>query len=280
MTAALDARIGLAHAIVREAAQTARARFGALDLVIRSKGPNDLVTAADFEIEKALRHAIAAAFPDDRICGEELGGAAVAHGFAWLIDPVDGTVNFAREIGYFCVSVALLADGAPVAAWICDPLRDELFWADPTGHAFLGDRRLHAATARQLGETVVGVGFSHRHDDGVAAATIAALTAAGADWRRLGAGALCLSHVAAGRLDAYVEPHMNPWDAVGGLYIARCAGATVLDYWTNGGLAHGAPVFAAAAGIAHELLACLPAPFSGAPLHLDNDPRSAGLAAT
>jgi myo-inositol-1(or 4)-monophosphatase len=96
----------------------------------------------------------------------------------------------------------------------------------------------------------------------------------------LGAGALCLAHVAAGRLDAYVEPHMNPWDAVGGLYIAACAGAVTLDYLAAGGLRNGAPVFAASPSIATELLGLLPEPFSGTPLHRENDLRSAGEAAT
>ncbi len=280
MSLALDQRMDFAQQAVRQAAGTALARFRAPDLVIRSKGPNDLVTAADFEIEDALRGAIGASFPHDRICGEELGGAASSSGFAWLIDPIDGTVNFAHGIGYFCVSVALLLDGSPVAAWIVDPLRNELFWADPTGRAFLGDAPIRCAASSKLNDAIVGLGFSHRHDDGIAAAIIDSLTTASADYRRLGAGALCLAHVAAGRLDAYIEPHMNPWDAVGGLYVAACAGATVLDYSGNGGLTHGAAVFAAAPGIAFELLALLPAPFSSAPLHLDNDSRSAGFAAT
>jgi len=280
MTAALRQRAAFARDLVRQAAETARAHFGAADLVVHDKGPNDLVTAADFAIEEDIRGAIGEAFPHDGICGEELGGAAAPVGFTWLIDPIDGTVNYARGIGYFCVSIALLRDGMPVGGWICDPLRDELFHADETGKAFLGDRPIRCAATGALTSAVVGLGFSGRHDEGVAADVVAALTHAHADYRRLGAGALCLAHVAAGRLDAYVEPHMNPWDAVGGLYIAACAGAGTLDYVAAGGLARGAPVFAAAPEIALELLAELPAPFSGAPLHLDNDSRSAGFAAT
>jgi myo-inositol-1(or 4)-monophosphatase len=280
MNAALKTRVAFAHDLIRQAADAARAHFGAADLIVHDKGPNDLVTAADFAIEEDMRRSIGAAFPQDGICGEEFGGAAAGSGFVWLIDPIDGTVNYARGIGYFCNSIALVSDGRPVAAWIFDPLRDELFWADGDGNAFLGDRRLRCAATASLTSAVIGLGFSDRHDRTLAATIVGALTDAGTDYRRLGAGALCLAHVAAGRLDAYVEPHMNPWDGVGGLYIAACAGAGTLDYVAAGGLAKGAPVFAAAPDIALELLAQLPAPFSGAPLHLDNDSRSAGLAAT
>jgi len=223
------------------------------------------VTEADFAIERMVRSSIGSAFPDDLFIGEEFGGESSATGFTWLIDPVDGTVNFARGIGYFCVSLALLEAGRPVAAWILDPAQDELFWAGPDGRAYLGTRPIRCASQNALGETVIALGFSGRHDQNLASTVVGGLLSAGAEFRRLGAGALCLAHVAAGRLDAYLEPHMSPWDAIGGLYVAACAGATTQDYFAAGGLAHGAPVFAAAPVIAERLLDLLPAPFSGTP---------------
>jgi myo-inositol-1(or 4)-monophosphatase len=205
------------------------------------------------------------AFPEDRFVGEEYGGTAAATGYTWLIDPIDGTVNFARKLSYFCVSLALLQDLRPVAAWILDPVLGELFWADPAGRAWLGERQLRCTQQADFHEAVIALGFSPRHDQSLGGIIVGRLFQAGAEHRRLGAGALCLAHVAAGRLDAYCEPHMSPWDAVGGLYIAACAGAATLDYVGVGGLQAGAPVFAAAPALSDRLLALLPAPFSGRP---------------
>jgi myo-inositol-1(or 4)-monophosphatase len=280
MSHMLQARVAVGRAIVEEAGRSALVYFNATELSIESKGPGDLVTEADFAIERAARAAITSEFPDDQFIGEEFGGEASPDGFTWLIDPVDGTVNFARHLGYFCVSLALLEAGEPVAAWVFDPALDELFWAGPDGQAYLADRPIYCAAQPDFSETVIGLGFSPRHDKSIAAIVTGSILAAGGEFRRLGAGALCLAHVAAGRLDAYAEPHMNPWDAVGGLYIARCAGAVTLDYLAAGGLEHGAPAFAAAPPIAAKLLGLLPAPFSGTPLHRENELRSAGEAAT
>lgn len=280
MSRDLSRRIETGHGVVEEAGRRALGFFRSAALDIASKGVGDVVTEADLAIERMARHAITTSFLDDAFVGEEFGGKASATGFTWLIDPVDGTVNFARGIGYFCVSLALLKDGRPCAAWILDPVAGELFHADPAGNAFLGDRRLHASCEHRLAESVIGLGFSTRHPPVLFGAIPARLHAAGAEFRRLGAGALCLAHVAAGRLDAYVEPHMNPWDAVGGLYLAACAGATCLDYVGRDGLRRGGAVFAAGPHIAGPLLDLLPEPFSGTPPHLENAERSAGEAAT
>jgi myo-inositol-1(or 4)-monophosphatase len=261
MTAS-EARLTLARDLVARAGAMARAAFGNPDLAIESKGPGDVVSAADFAIERMMRDAVGAAFPDDRFIGEEFGGEAATEGYTWLIDPIDGTVNFARRLGYFCVSLSLLRDLRPIAAWILDPVLDELFWAGPDGQARLGDTPIACADEADLHEAVIGLGYTRRHESELGGIIVGRLFAAGAEHRRLGAGALCLAHVAAGRLDAYCEPHMNPWDAVGGLYIAACAGAATGDYIGAGGLATGAPVFAATPAIADQLQALLPAPFS------------------
>ena len=280
MNPQIEQRMIIGRQIVEAGGQMALGYFRSAGLSVANKSPGDLVTEADLVIERTARDTVAAHFPEDRFIGEEFGGEASQQGFTWLIDPVDGTVNFARGIAYFCVSLALLFEGQPVAAWILDPTLNELFWADPEGGAFLGDRPIRCATQADLGEVVVGLGFSTRHARDLFGDVPNRVVEAGAEFRRLGAGALCLAHVAAGRLDAYVEPHMNPWDAIGGLYIAKCAGARCLDYLAAGGLDHGAPVFAASPAIAERLLDLLPAPFSGTPPHLDNAKRSAGEVAT
>lgn len=269
----LPARVALAHELIAAAGAMIRAALAAPDLAVSSKGPGDVVTETDFAVERLLRQRIAAAFPDDAVIGEELGGAPAASGCTWLIDPVDGTVNFSRRLNYFCVSLALLDEGEPVAALILDPQAGELFSAGPDGVARLNGSPVTAASVSELGDTVAGLGFSTRHRQTLQAEVVGVLTAAGTEHRRLGAGALCLAHVAAGRLDAYLEPHMNPWDAVGGLYLARCAGAVTGVY---ADLVNGGAVYAAAPAISSKLLALLPEPFSGTPLHRENEPRSAG----
>lgn len=276
----IDRRIATANKLVAAAGDIARRAHADDGLEITSKGPGDLVSETDFAIEQMMRDAIGADFPEDGIIGEEFGGTHLASGFTWLIDPIDGTVNFARRLGYFCISLALLEDGQPVAAWILDPLQNELFHAGPDGIARLNGKPIRCATEADFGEAVIGLGFSTRHDPALNGRIVDGLTRAGAEHRRLGAGALCLAHVAAGRLNAYVEPHMNPWDAVGGLYLAACAGAVTGDYVAAGGLANGAPVYAAAPPISPSLLAVLPALISGTPLHRENEPRSAGEVAS
>lgn len=273
-------RLATAETLVIAAGAIARGAYVDDGLEITSKGPGDLVSETDFAIERMVREAIAGQFPQDGIIGEEFGGNALPTGFTWLIDPIDGTVNFARRLGYFCISLALLENGRPIAAWVLDPLRDELFHAGPDGIARLNSAPIRCAPEADFGEVVIGLGFSSRHDSGLQGQIVDGLTKAGAEHRRLGAGALCLAHVAAGRLNAYVEPHMNPWDAIGGLYLAACSGAVTGDYVGIGGLATGGPVYAAAPAISSELLAVLPASISGTPLHRENEPRSAGEVAS
>ncbi len=273
-------RIAVAESLVAAAGETARRAYVDDGLEITSKGPGDLVSETDFAIEQMMRDAIGGEFPEDGIIGEEFGGAHLTSGFTWLIDPIDGTVNFARRLGYFCISLALLEDGLPVAAWVLDPLRNELFHAGPDRIARLNGKPVRCAAEADFGEAVIGLGFSMRHDPALNGSIVDGLTKAGAEHRRLGAGALCLAHVSAGRLNAYVEPHMNPWDAVGGLYLAACSGAVTGDYIAVDGLTLGAPVYAAAPPISSQLLAVLPALISGTPLHRQNEQRSAGEVAT
>ncbi len=266
MNDAIAGRLALGQHLAHEAGRLALAAFRNPALRVDSKGPGDVVSEADLAIEKMVRAAVLDAYPEDGVIGEEFGGAASADGFTWLIDPVDGTVNFARKLSYFCISIALLKDGGPIAAWVLDPVLDELFSADAEGNAFLNGAPMRCASPSDFAEAVVGLGFSPRHQNDLGGIIVARLFEAGAENRRLGAGALSLAHVAAGRLDAYVEPHMNAWDAVGGLYIASCAGAVIIDYVSMDGLRHGAPAYAAAPVISDQLLGLLPAPFSGSPL--------------
>ncbi len=267
MMQAYDRRLALGRAMALDAASFARSRFRDPTLEILEKAPNDIVTEVDTAIETDLRRRIKDAFPGDAVFGEELGldsrGSSVETGWIWLIDPIDGTANFATGLAYYCVSLALISEGQPRAAWICDPEADELF-AATDGKAFDGADCELVVTGRQnLSGAVVGLGFSERHPSSLNGSVVSEMVSAGIEYRRLGSGALSLAHVAAGRLDGYFEPHMNPWDAVGGLYIAACAGAKTLDYVGQDGLRRGAPAFAATAAIAEPLLNLMPPQFEG-----------------
>lgn len=267
MTAEIDERLALAERLLSAATAMALDAYRDPLLRVASKAPGDPVSDADLAIESMIRGALAQAFPADGIIGEEFGAAGLAARFAWLIDPIDGTVNFVRRLGYFCISIALVENGRTIAAWVLDPLNEELFHAGPDGIAVLNGRPIRCSGNASLAEAVIGLGFSTRHDKVLYSSVVERLTRSGAEHRRLGSGALSLAHVAAGRLEAYGEPHMNPWDAVGGLYIAECAGAITIDYLAMDGLLLGAPVFAAAPSLGDQLLAILPEPFSGTPLH-------------
>lgn len=266
--------------LVRRAAGIALTVMHAPQMVLQAKGPGDLVSEADFAIEAMIRTEIAHHFPEDGLIGEEGGGIANANCFTWLVDPIDGTVNYARRLGYFCVSLALLERGEAIAAWILDPTQDELFHAGPDRVMRVNGQIVACSRQSDMREAVFGLGFSSRHTPELVEQTVQAVRLSGAEHRRLGAGALCLAHVAAGRLEGYLEPHMNPWDAVGGLYLAACAGACVGPYLERDGIVGGAPVIALAPALAKTLLARLPAPFSGTPLSSGNEPRSAGMTAS
>jgi len=268
MTRTLDERLAIGTEVVRRAGRMVHAAYRDPALGIAGKGPGDLVSDADLAVERMAAGIIGEAFPDDGFLGEEFGGVA-SRPHSWLIDPIDGTVNFCRKISYFCVSLTLLAETRPIASWILDPEREELFHADPSGRATLNGNPIRVSSVSAPAEAVVGLGFSRRHPPELAATIVDRLARGGMEHRRLGAGALTLAHVAAGRIDAYIEPHMNPWDATGGLLLARSAGAVTIDYVAAGGIRGGAPVYAAAPGVSVALSELLPPPFVGIPLQHD-----------
>lgn len=209
---------------------------GAADLVraarlqplsVRSKSTaTDLVTTADRDSERWLVEQLARHRPADSILAEEGGAhAAGTSGVRWLLDPIDGTVNFVLGLPHYAVSVAAEVNGVAVAGAVCSPTSGELFHARAGGGAFLGPTRLHGPRAVPLQRAVIGTGFGY---DGQLrarqAGVVAALLPRVADIRRLGSASLDLCAVAAGRLDGYFEAGLNPWDYAAGALIAGEAG--------------------------------------------------------
>jgi myo-inositol-1(or 4)-monophosphatase len=241
-------RAKFAQRIAREAGALALRYFRReIDFAAESKGPQDFVTAADHAVEALLRERLQGAFPDDAILGEEGGGELGRN--LWVIDPIDGTLNFVHGVRYWCVSIAFIATGERRIGVVYDPSQDELFWATRGSGAWSDATRLQAAPRDRLDHALVGAGYVPRHPLDEHLALKRRLHEAGAAVKDMGAGALMLAHVAVGRFDAFLEPHMHPWDASAGLLLVEEAGGRIHPYPGPGGLLAGGAVIAAAPGI-------------------------------
>lgn len=190
--------------------------------------PTDMVTEVDHAVEAYLRAELARARPRDAVLGEEAGGRAGSSGVRWVLDPIDGTVNFVLGLPQYAVSIAAEVDGRVVAGCVHNPVTGELFGATLGGGAFLGAQRLAGPRDVPVQRAVVGTGFGYAAEQRARQATVvAALLPRIADIRRLGSAALDLCAVAAGRLDGYFEVGLHPWDWSAGLLIAAEAGCVV-----------------------------------------------------
>jgi len=228
--------------------------------------PTDLVSEADLAAERAIRAVLAARRPDDAVLGEEgatgdgAGSAAEAirsvgaGGHLWVVDPLDGTVNFLQGILAWCVSVAVRDAHGPLAGAVLDPLRGELFSAARDGEARLGDAVLAGSACTDLARAVVGTGFAY--DAGARAEqgeVVARLLPRVGNLRRLGACALDLAWAAAGRLDAFYERGVQEWDVAAGELLCMRAGLVVERLPARDGAAAG--ILAAPAALAGDLRA-------------------------
>ncbi len=198
------------------------------DLTISTKRAGDFVSQADLEAETCLRHLLLGACPTDGWLGEETA-EVVASRRRWIVDPLDGTTNFLRGIPHWAVSVALEVDGARRIGVIHDPVKAETFSARLGGGAFLNDQPLQLAAPPTLSAALFGTGIPFGGMDHIDdhAADIARLMPHCAGVRRMGAAALDLAYVAAGRLDGFWERRLQQWDIAAGLVILREAGATI-----------------------------------------------------
>jgi myo-inositol-1(or 4)-monophosphatase len=201
-------------------------------LQVSVKGPRNFVTAADHRAEAIVREELARARPDYGFLGEE-GGAhpGTDRTHRWIVDPLDGTTNFLHGIPHFAVAIALERNGTVVAGLVYNPANDEMFVAERGKGAFLNDKRMRVAARQRLADAIVGCGLPHhgRGDLALARNEIAATQRAFAGLRRYGAAALDLAWIAAGRLDAYWERDLSPWDLAAGALLVREAGGFVTD---------------------------------------------------
>lgn len=243
----LNTRFLAACAIAREAGDLARSLLERREAgTYELKGHQDPVTEADRAVERLITDRIADAFPGDTCVGEENGGTYSSR--VWVIDPIDGTANFARGVPHFCVSIAFVQDGQPAIGVICNPMVGEVFVARRGGGVTLNGRKVQVSGTTDIGRAMVEVGWSPRRKMEDHLALLQRVTATGAGFRRGGSGALGLAYVAAGRADGYCELHMQPWDVLAGLLMVQEAGGWSNDFLANDGLTRG-----------NAILACTPA---------------------
>lgn len=218
------------------AAGRIHARYFRTNPEIHKKGPIDLVTAADLEVEREFRALVARAWPEHGVLGEEQTEvAASGHRCRWIIDPVDGTTNFAHGLALFCVSIALEVDGRVELGVVYDVTAGELFVAERGAGARLNGRPIHVSSGDRLIDALLCTGFPYsiQERQGSQLEIFAAFLGRARAVRRLGSAALDLCYVAAGRFDAFWEEHLHPWDMAAGALIAEEAGARVSRYDTG-----------------------------------------------
>lgn len=205
-------------------------------LEVDLKGDKDLVTEVDKESERLIVAHLRQRFPDHDMLAEEGDYSANGSAFRWIIDPVDGTTNYAHGFPWFCSSIALEHERELVAAVIYNPIYDELFTATRGGGAYLNGRRLSVSTQTPLKSALLGTGFpydcaSHPANN---FANFIAFQKAARGIRRAGAAALDLACVAAGRLDGFWELKLKPWDVAAGVLLVREAGGMVTTFDGSG----------------------------------------------
>jgi myo-inositol-1(or 4)-monophosphatase len=195
---------------------------------VHNKSEIDLVTEYDLQSERLLVDEIQQAFPEDAIIAEEGGEYKQGAGY-WVLDPLDGTVNFAHGVPIFCVSLAFLENGQPLLGVIFDPMQDQMFHAHQGRGAWLGERRLQVSETTTLNQSLLVTGFPYdirtRSDNNLDHFANLALCTHGV--RRLGSAALDLAYVAAGRFDGYWEMMSYPWDVSAGVLMVAEAGGLV-----------------------------------------------------
>ena len=258
-----DAFLETAVAAARDAGALLRERFGRPHDV-RFKGAVDLVTEADKGAEALIADRLRAAFPDHRLLGEEGARGAedrdqeAASPYGWLVDPLDGTTNYAHGLPHFAVSIALEHAGLPLVGVVYDPIRDELFVAQRGKGATCNGLPIRVSTNDQLVRALLATGFSYdlTQRGAQVAAWRAFLTQVQAI-RQTGSAALNLCYVAAGRLDGYWERPLFPWDMAAGALIVAEAGGRVSDFADGPFRPYGAEVVATNGLLHHALLAIL-----------------------
>src|SRR5713226_7306202 len=199
-------------------------------VTVETKGEYDLVTEADRSSERLVVERLRTHFPSHGIVAEEGGGHESASEFRWYVDPLDGTTNFAHAFPMFNVTLGLERAGELIAGVVYDPLHGEMFTAERGSGAWLNNRRIHVSQAKRLADSLESTGFPSRkrhHNVNIHFYHQMAMASHGV--RRTGSAAIDLAYVASGRLDAFWEFGLNPWDMAAGILLVSEAGGRVSD---------------------------------------------------
>ncbi len=203
--------------------------------VSNKEGVNNLVTEADHASEKAIFEVIRQQFPDHYILSEEAGEMAQDSSYKWIIDPIDGTVNFANGIPICCVSIGIEKDGQMILGAVYNPFMNEFFVAERGQGAFLNDKRIHVSEQSEVMKACLVTGFPYTYLDmpNGPLQVFDRLIRKGIPVRRLGSAAIDLCWVAAGRFDGFYEHKLQAWDSAAGFLMVEEAGGTITDFEGN-----------------------------------------------
>ncbi len=199
------------------------------------EGINNLVTEADHAAEKAIIELIQQSYPDHFILSEETGEIRTSSEYKWIIDPIDGTVNFSNGIPLCCVSIALEKESKMIMGAVYNPLMNELFFAETGSGASLNDKKITVSVKTEVIKSCLVTGFPYTYLDAPYGPlqVFEKLIRQGIPVRRLGSAAIDLCWVAAGRFDGFYEHNLQAWDSAAGALIVQEAGGTVTDFKGN-----------------------------------------------
>jgi len=208
----------------REAGELLRKNFSQ-PLKVNTEEAHDIKLELDVRSQELITNLLLKEFPDHAILGEEGSTENSATEFEWIIDPIDGTVNYFYGIPHFCISIALREKGKIIVGVIYDPMRDELWSATRGGKAYLNGCAIEASSRMELAEAVVSIGMSKTLEEiEIGLSIFKELLHKARKCRMMGSAALDLAYVATGRYDAYIERSVNWWDIAAGVLLVECAG--------------------------------------------------------
>ncbi len=216
----LDAAIDAARA----AGALVRENFGR-PLTVNAEEAHDIKLELDVRSQELITKLLLEKFPGHAILGEEGNEENTTTDFEWVIDPIDGTVNYFYSIPHFCISIALREKGEIIVGVIYDPIREELWHAERGGQAYLNDKPITVSQSTDISRSIVSVGMSKTMAElEIGFSILKDLMMRARKCRLMGSAALDLAYVASGRLDAYIERSVNWWDIAAGVLLVKCAG--------------------------------------------------------
>ncbi len=215
--------------IIKEAGELVKEGFYTTKQ-ISFKSPSDPVTNIDLASETLIRERLGQYFPDIEILGEEYGGNIISDELRWVIDPIDGTRNFAAGLPHFCVSIGLVQGNNPVVGSIYDPIRDELFFSQSNQGATLNGESMQVSTKTNPGDFIIGLDIGRIDDKAIhALKLIENLFPTMQCLRVFGSAALGMAYAASGRIDIFLHHSLSPWDIAAGLLLVTESNGITLD---------------------------------------------------